>query len=929
MLTFRGTILTMAVALLALAGCDLLTSAETRIDRAEKAIAEGSYRGAIIELRKLLEDEPDRAEARVLLAEAELNMGDAASAETNLKRAIEAGATPEQVSPLQARVQLAYGRHDVLLTQIDAGELKLREPERSWYRARALLGLRKPEEALAAFGEALEQDPGSVDAQVGIAEAQAAAGQVTEALAALDQITKDDPTAALAWLARGGLLLQMGRHAEGEQALAEANKHAKARLTEPQQLQALAGQIEARLARGDLERAEAGLAELTKRAASAPLTRLLKSRIAMARQDFPTAAQELTGLVNDMPGYLPARFLLGTALLAQGNLFQAERHLAGVVQASPDNLEARKRLAEVRLQMNRPEAALALLSPALESGTSDARMEALLGAAQLGAGADPTAITRLEEIVRRNPADRNARLDLAALYIGRGDANRAYELLQAMPSAKGDTRREFLLIRSIAESRGRPAAHAETERLVRDNPEDVELLNLAAGFLLAIGDVTAAAGALDKALAVQPGHVPSLVGLARARLAQGDLDAAEATYRRALSHDAGSVDARIGLAEISGRRGKPEDAKRWLEEVRSGDARAIASRLLLARLYLSGQETAKAAKVVTEALEAAPGRADVLAAAGALYLDFNQHDQALGYLRRAVDLEPERPDLWIAMARAQSAQGFAPAARESIERALRLDPDSVAAVGLAAMMDVREGKREAGLARAVALRKRRPQDAGAAMLQGDMHAALSQFSEAERAYAEAGRLRQGLPALVRQIQVRRQAGAADPIAPMRAWVQSHPDDLQARAMFGVFLQDIGEVEQARAQYEKVVASGRPDPVTANNLAVIYQERGDPRAEELARQAWRGAPKSGAIADTLGWILVGKGAHEEGVRLLREAAALAPQIPEIQLHLAEGLIKSGAPGEARGVLEKLLSGDRQFAGRARAQELMNNLGGTKP
>lgn len=919
----------LTAALLMLAGCDLLTSAETRIDRAEEAIAEGSYRAAVIELRKLLEDEPDRADARLLLAEAELGMGDPAAAESDVKRAVAGGASADKASSVQARIQLAFGRNDDLLTQIRAGELKLREPERSLYRGRALLGLRKADEALAAFQQALQAEPGSIEARVGIAEAQATAGRVTEALKDLEAITTATPTAALAWLARGGLLLQLGRHADGEQALGEALRHARAQLTEPQQLQALAGQVEARLAQGALDRAEAGVAELTSRAPSAPLTRLLRSRIAMARQDFAAAVQELTGLTSDYPGYLPARFMLGTALLAQGSLYQAERHLADVVKASPDNLEARKRLAEVRLQMNRPEAALELLSPALQGASSDARMEALLGAAQLGAGADPTAIARLEEIVARNPGDRGARLDLAALYIGRGDANRAYELLQAMPSRKGDVRREFLLIRSLAESRGQPAARAETDRLVRENPQDVELLNLAASFQLASGDAAAAAGTLGKALAVQPGHVPSLVALARARLAQGDLDAAEATYRRALSHDAGNVDARVGLAEISGRRGKPDEARRWLEEVRSGDARAIASRLLLARLYLSGQETAKAAKVVNEALEAAPGRADVLAAAGTLYLDINQPDQALGYLRRAADAEPERADLWVAIARAQTAQGFLPAARESIERALRLDPDSTAAVGLAAMLDVREGRRDAALARAEALRKRAPRDAGAAMLQGDMHAQLGQFAEAERAYAEAGRLRQGLPALVRQIQVRRQSAAADPLAPMRAWLQEHPDDLQARAMYGVFLQDTGDVEQARTQYERVVASGRPDPVSANNLAVIYQDRGDPRAEELARLAWRNAPKSGAIADTLGWILVGKGAHEEGIRVLREAAALAPQIPDIQLHLAEGLVKGGEPGEARTVLERLVAGDRPFAGRARAQELLNNLGGTKP
>ncbi len=112
----------------------------------------------------------------------------------------------------------------------------------------------------------------------------------------------------------------------------------------------------------------------------------------------------------------------------------------------------------------------------------------------------------------------------------------------------------------------------------------------------------------------------------------------------------------------------------------------------------------------------------------------------------------------------------------------------------------------------------------------------------------------------------------------------------------------------------------------NNLAWRYFEKGDPRAEALARDAHRQAPTNGAIADTLGWILVRKGAHDEGIRLLREAASLAPDEPEIQLHLAEALVTAGKSGEARQLLGKLLEGNREFAARNRAQDLLRKAGG---
>jgi putative PEP-CTERM system TPR-repeat lipoprotein len=909
-----------------IAGCDLLTSPETRIERADANLAAGEYRAAVFELRKVLEDDPDNGRARMLLAEAEFGSGEIEAAEADLDRALAAGVAPAEAARLKARLQLAFGRFQVLLTQLDAGEIALDGEELQVFRGRALLGLRQTAEATEAFETALRLAPGSADARLGIAEARAQAGSVSGALTDLAAITSEDPAAARAWLARGSLLLQLGRYEESNDALAQALEHAKGRLGESQQLQAIAGQVDAQVAMNQLDDATARLAELERRAPRAPLTRLLQARIAIARGDLAEAVKGLTELTNNLPDFLPARFMLGSVLLAQGNLYQAERQFSVVVERDPGNIEGRKRLAEVRLRMNRPEAAMDLLGAAIGEGTVDARAVALLGAAQLSAGADPSAIRRLEQVVERNPENRSARLDLAGLYITAGDAARAVDLLQSMPSSKEDARREFLLIRALVAMSGEGPARAEVDRLVGNSGTDIERMNLAAGFYLSFGDVAAATKTLEKALAIEPGHVPTLVNLGRARLAAERLDEAEALLRRALSHDPASVDARVGMAEIAGRRKRNDEAIRWLEEIRVDDARAVASRLLLARLYLSGKESAKAAKVLTEALAAAPNRADVLIAAGELQQDFGQHEQALGYYRKATDLEPLQPEHWLHTARAQAALGFQPAARESVERALGLAPDSADAVAFAARLDLTDGKNAEALERTLALRRRQPRDAVAALLEGDVRSALGQHREAARAYGESVSMQRSLPAVIRLSQARQLAGTADALAPLRDWLGDKPDDIAARGMYGIFLDQAGRADDAIAQYERVLEVGRPDPVMSNNLAMLYLGKGDPRAEALARQAYQLAPTNGAIADTLGWILVKKGSKDEGLRLLREAVAQAPQEPEIQLHLAEALVGVGQRAEARQLLEKLLGANAEFDGRQRALELLKSAGG---
>lgn len=915
-----------ACALLALAGCDMLTSPEQRVERASAHLAAGEYRSAVFELRKVLADEPGHAQARLLLAEAEYASGDVAAADADLQRALEAGADPQAAMLLKAKIQIAMGRAEVLLTQLEAGEVVLPEPQRSLYRGRALMNLRQPAQAHAAYQSALQAAPGLVEARVGVAEALAAQGDVSAALALLAEITNDDPSAALAWLSRGSLQLQLGRPVDADESLGRALEHAKGRLDETMQMQAIAGQIEARLAADDLERAAQALGELQKRAPNVPITRLYRARVDLGKGELQSAIVGLTSLTNDLPQFVPARFLLGSALLAQGSLYQAERHLAAVVQAVPDNIEARKRLAEVRLRMNRPESAVDLLGSSLEGGLADSRAIALLGAAQLGAGVDASAIPQLEQAVAREPANRMARLDLAGLYINAGEPGKAAELLRGMTASAEDARREFLLVRALADSQGQAAARAEIERMVRAFPDDPERLNLAAGFLLSFGDPAAAIALLDKALAVRPDDAATLVNVGRARLAAGELDAAEALLRRALTRQSGDADARIALAEVASRKGDSAEARRLLEEIRMDDARAVASRLLLARLYLQGKEAAKASKALADALAAAPGRADVLVAAGDLQRDFASHEQALGYYRKAADLEPRQAEHWIRMARAQGALGYQPAARESVERALALDPQHVDAVALAVMLDIAEGRRDAALARVLELRRRLPQDAAAAMLEGDTRSTLGQHALAAAAFEQSARLRPGLAATVRLAQSRQLAGRRDAVAPLQEWLRTRPDDLPARAMYAILLDQAGQAEAAIREYERVLAAGQPDAVMSNNLAVLYQKKGDARAETLAREAYRLAPTNAAIADTLGWILHSKGALEEGVRLLREAAALAPQEPEIQLHLAEALLDAGQRDEARAVLSRLLDGNAEFAGRSRARELMVRAGG---
>src|SRR4029434_10736772 len=134
--------------------------------------------------------------------------------------------------------------------------------------------------------------------------------------------------------------------------------------------------------------------------------------------------------------------------------------------------EARKLLARVRLQLDRPDAALRVLTPALEGEGSDPQLYSLAGAAQQRAGDSQQALATLEQNVRLHPTEEAPRLDLAAAYISAGRYTEALDRLKRTPG-KPSARRAALIVVATAAQRGQPEGRAELERLIADQPDNV------------------------------------------------------------------------------------------------------------------------------------------------------------------------------------------------------------------------------------------------------------------------------------------------------------------------------------------------------------------------------------------------------------------------------------------------------------------------
>src|SRR5690349_7863078 len=122
--------LTVCVALLAMTGCDYFRGVPERIQHAEQLLSQSQYRAAAIELKNVIEKEPNNPQARLLLAEIAVHMAEPLAAQRDLEIARAQGADVARANDVEIRALLAIGKYEVVLSKLNDTAYVLAEPRR-------------------------------------------------------------------------------------------------------------------------------------------------------------------------------------------------------------------------------------------------------------------------------------------------------------------------------------------------------------------------------------------------------------------------------------------------------------------------------------------------------------------------------------------------------------------------------------------------------------------------------------------------------------------------------------------------------------------------------------------------------------------------------------------------------------------------------
>ena len=904
---------------LALAGCDMWVSPQTRVERAQKQLDQANYRAAMTDLKTALEEEPDNVSARILLARLSLQLGDIESAEKEIARASAAGATAEQVSEVQYETLLARRSFDELAKLLETS--KAPPSRRALYQARLLAAQGKGPEAEEALKTALAAAPDDPDLLLEQARFAVARGDIEPAMTLPERVAKSPAALARAQALRGSIRLARGEHREALDELLKAQTGGRTILSIPEKLTLATYITEAHLALDDAEGAAQSLGLLDQWAPGLATTHYLHARIAMLKRDPAAAVTESQKALRADPQHLRAQLLLAAAHLGQGSLEQAEETLERLL-ATQDNIAARKLLAQVHLARGQPQRAQEVLGTAMAGADRDPQLDWLMGSALLQSGSGASALEHMERGVAGLPASPERQIALATAYIAARMPAKAIEILNAIPKDSPlAPRAKGLLVLATASGKSPDEARREIDQLIAKSGDDPALLTAAGMYLAGGSDIARSKALLERATELDSKNVDAHIMLARVAVRMRDVDGAEKHLREVLRIDAANQTARLGLSELAWVADDKEQARKWLEEAISADPSAVEARLRLAQMAFLSGDANRGRDLLNQAVEVAQDRKAALNGAGKVLARAGQSDEALTKFRAAGAAGLPEGDL--NAARLQIDLNRPDEARKLLEPRLAANPKWREASQLLMQLDARAGQVDKALARA----RESAADAPPGVLselEGDVYSLAGKSTQAIASYEAAQLKRPSSTLALKLFQARRTAKVNPVESSLTQWLQRSPGDVEVRRVLATYYEASGRADQAIAEYERLAAQPPPNPEVLNNLAWLLHEKGDARALDLAKQAHTAAPKVPEIADTYGWILVERNQASEGLGVLQTALSGAPDNHDIQYHVAAAYAKSGQQQKAIELLRESLKSGKAFRSRAAAESLLSSM-----
>jgi tetratricopeptide (TPR) repeat protein len=676
--------------------------------------------------------------------------------------------------------------------------------------------------------------------------------------------------------------------------------------------------------------------------------------------DVASAYREYVRAADLLPDDTEAQISAGTILLLAGQFEDARTRALNVLEKNPKNTQAMVLLGNALGGLKQYDAAIEKLEEAVQI-KDGAEALSSLGLVELARGAKPEAEAAFRRAIAAEPNSAQPHVALANYLLS---VNRTEEAERAMRDALALAPADPMANRALAVYLLRVNRAKEAEPYIKavadvdDTPEATHKLALADYYLgldrwddaerileplrrkattfvaatsrmavleYARKHTDAAHKLIAEALAKSPNDVPTL--LTKARFLETETKYREAldAAKSAVSVEADNIQVRFTLGNIYKALGQRSEAITEYNHVLRLNPNASTAHLELSRLELEQGDVASALSFAEAGVRIRPESGPLQLALARALVAKGDLARADVILKRLVTSAPDSSAVHSTRGMLAASRRDWATARNAFERALKLDERNAEAFSGLIGVELADGKADAAKARISDHLARHPDDASALMASARAYLTLKDSDKAEEALQRAVNLNTAdFSAYATLAQLLVAKGEADQaIERFQALLARDPRSAGGHTFIGMLLQLKGRPDEARVHYEKALEVDPHAAVAANNLAVIYVDKGENLdvALQLAQTAKQSMPDHPSVNDTLGWIYQRKGLSNLAVPFLRSAVKTNPKNPDYQYHLGMALVGIGEKAPAKAALEQALALNSSFDGAAEARSVL--------
>ena len=370
--------------------------------------------------------------------------------------------------------------------------------------------------------------------------------------------------------------------------------------------------------------------------------------------------------------------------------------------------------------------AMAAVSPAKQSqpdGLSKAR--ALVKSGQI-----PAAVIELKNLLRANPKNVDARVELASIYLQANDGVSSEKewraaMLNGYPFEKAlDGLGLSLLIQGQA-----PRLLKEFEGAKYSGELKARVHLFRAQAHMALTEVEFAKKEVTAAQAVAPNYFGVHLAASRLRQGEGDIKAAEAEADKALALAPTNADAQIQKGELRGAQGDAVGALGYFNRVLAVNKNDLRARLGRVATLVSQRKAGAAEGEIDDILKVAPGSPVATYFKALLLAQHGKMDEALARLGRINGVEKLPPALYL-LAALHLGKGQVEQAQKYIDVYVAKAPDDMRGQLLMVSLKLARGEVAASIPKLEEIKSKLPNDYTTSLLLGNAYLSLGRFADA-------------------------------------------------------------------------------------------------------------------------------------------------------------------------------------------------------